>query len=88
MIGPMKLALVWFSRFVPASLLIGIGLAQIVAGYVPALKDRSGQAPVPLTVGMIVVGSLSMALSVWVVSVEQRYKRFVASRQAAKSANG
>jgi hypothetical protein len=79
----MKLALILFMRWVPGTVLVVSGIAGVVAGYVPALQDRIGHAPVPLSIGMIVFGSLSLALSFWVASVHRRYRQFVASRQAS-----
>jgi hypothetical protein len=78
----MKLAFFWFMRWAPGTLLIVIGVANIVAGYVPALEDRIGHAPLPLSIGMIVFGCLSTALSFWVAGVERRYQQLVASRRS------
>jgi hypothetical protein len=78
----MKLALVWFMRWAPGTVLVVIGVANIVAGYVPALERRIGHGPLPLSIGVIVFGSLSLALAVWVTSVEKRYRQFIASRRA------
>ena len=78
----MKLVLVWIMRWVPGALLTVIGVANIVAGYVPALENRIGHAPLALSIGLIVFGCLSMALSFWVAGVENRYRQFVASRRA------
>jgi hypothetical protein len=77
-----KLLIFWLGRLVPATILIVIGVAEIIAGYVPALKERIGHAPLPLSIGGIVLGCLSVALSFWIVRVHQRYRKFVASRRA------
>ncbi|HEY3800622.1 MAG TPA: hypothetical protein VGL58_19895 [Caulobacteraceae bacterium] len=78
----MKLALVWFMRWAPGAVLVAIGVASIAAGYVPALEHRIGHGPLPLSIGVIVFGSLSLALAVWITSVEKRYRQFIASRRA------
>jgi hypothetical protein len=78
----MKLALVWLMRWVPGTVLVVIGVANIVAGYVPALARRIGHGPFALSIGVIVFGGLSLALTVWVTSVEKRYRQFIASRRA------
>ena len=78
----MKLLIFWLGRLVPAAVLIVIGVSQIVAGYVPKLEERIGHAPLPLSIGIIVLGLLSMALSSWIAQVHKRYRQYVASRQA------
>jgi hypothetical protein len=77
----MKLLIFWLGRWVPATILIVIGVSQIVAGYVPALEERIGRAPLPLSIGAIVLGCLSMALSFWIAQVHKRYRQYVASRR-------
>jgi hypothetical protein len=67
----MKLTIFWLGRWAPAILLIGIGASEIVAG----------RAPLPLSIGAIVLGCLSMATSVWIAQVHRRYRRFLAWRQ-------
>jgi hypothetical protein len=78
----MRLAFIWFMRWAPGTVLIVIGSANIAAGYVPALKDRIGHAPLALSLGIIVFGCLSVALAFWVTGVEKRYRQFVTSRRA------
>jgi hypothetical protein len=67
----MKLLIFWLGRWVPAAILIGIGVSEIVAGH----------APLPLCIGVIVLGSLSVALSIWIAQVHKRHRQFVASGQ-------
>jgi hypothetical protein len=74
--------LVWFMRVVAPTVFVVVGVANIVAGYVPSLADRMGHAPWPLSVGLIVLGGLGAAHSFWIVRVHQRHRQFMSSRQA------
>ena len=75
-------AFVWFMRWAPGTVLLVMGVAYIVAHYVPALEDQIGHPPLPLSIGVAVFGSLNVALACWSTSVEKRYRRFIASRRA------
>jgi hypothetical protein len=66
----MKLLIFWLGRLVPAAILIGVGAWEITAGH----------AFLPLFIGAIVLGCLSLALSLWIARVHRRYRHFVASR--------
>jgi hypothetical protein len=68
----MKLLIFWLGRFVPAAILIGVGGYEIVAGH----------APLPLSIGAIVLGCLSVALSIWIARVFKRHRQYVTSRRA------
>ncbi|HWA60836.1 MAG TPA: hypothetical protein VG939_05650 [Caulobacteraceae bacterium] len=77
----MKVLVLWIGRWVPATLLLVIGIETITARFVPSLDDRTGHAPLPLSIGMIVLGGLSMALSLWVARLRRRYRQYVAAKR-------
>ena len=80
--APVQLAVIWFARVVPGTLLIVIGVSNILAGYVPKLRDWLGRAPLPLSIGVTVLGTLYVALQFYLARLRRRYKLMIEMRQA------
>jgi uncharacterized RDD family membrane protein YckC len=80
--APVQLAIIWFARVVPATLLIVIGVSSILAGYVPEFRDWIGHAPLPLSIGVTVLGVLYAALQFYLVHLRRRYRLMIEARQS------
>jgi drug/metabolite transporter superfamily protein YnfA len=65
----------------PGVVLMAIGIAEIVSGYVPWLAAQIGHAPTWLSVAAIVLGALSASLTLSVMYLRQRVRNLVALRR-------
>ncbi len=75
MIAAMKPWAIGFLELAPGAFLVAYSLAQIASGRIPFLAARIWQAPTWLSVILLIGGTASLSLALWVGSLRRRLRR-------------